>query len=125
MDVFAMGRSPGAAIYDQIESQNRKNLEYQDTVLARLGDLEDSNDNDGSAKTKTNASRVATGATEEEGKGGGSKNMAAVTDSGGRQESERSVRLLVYAGSECELPALDGGMAPATGGLAAGGSGGG
>ena len=49
MDVFAMGRSPGAAIYDQIESQNRKNLEYQDTVLARLGDLEDSNDNDGSA----------------------------------------------------------------------------
>lgn len=44
-----MGRSPGAAIYDQIENQNRKNLEYQDTVLARLGDLEDSNDNDGSA----------------------------------------------------------------------------
>ena len=46
-------------------------------------------------------------------------------DESGRQGNARAVRLLVYAGGECELPALDGGMAPATGGLAAGGSRGG
>lgn len=45
MDPFAMGRSPGAAIYDQIESQNRKNVEFKDKVLARLGNIDDSNDN--------------------------------------------------------------------------------
>lgn len=44
-DPFAMGRSPGAAIYDQIESQNRKNVEFKDKVLARLGNIDDSNDN--------------------------------------------------------------------------------
>ena len=45
MDPFAMGRSPGAAIYDHIESQNRRNDEFKDKVLARLGNIEDSNDN--------------------------------------------------------------------------------
>ena len=43
----------------------------------------------------------------------------------GRRESERSVRLLVYAGGKCELRALGGGVALATGGLAVGGSRGG
>ena len=44
---------------------------------------------------------------------------------GGRQESTRTARLLVYAGGRCELRALGGGTALATGGLAAGGSRGG
>ena len=44
---------------------------------------------------------------------------------GGRQESTRAARLLVYAGGECELRALGGGTALATGGLAAGGNRGG
>lgn len=58
-----MGRSPGAAIYDQIESQNRKNVEFKDKVLARLGNIEDSNDN-GSAQA---AGLIGEGGTDGDG----------------------------------------------------------
>ena len=41
---------------------------------------------------------------------------------GDMRENARAARLLVYAGGKCELRALGGGTALATGGLAAGGN---
>ena len=69
---------------------------------------------------------MAIGATEEERKGGGSRDMAAAATGAGRgARGQCACWFMQAAGGECEMPALGGGIAPVTGGLAAGGSRGG
>lgn len=48
VDPLSIGQSPGAAIYDQLDQQQKKNVEFKDKVLARLGNIEDSKDDSGS-----------------------------------------------------------------------------